>query len=112
MKILFRESSRPNIYLQVQLRQFSDHENLAFSLQLRHYDVPVDDNFDGIFSFLLPIIADESRVGAQIFFRKKDSLNSASKGSDPQVNSIQMIDKATALSARCFLEKDCQTSSS
>lgn len=52
------------------------------SHQLRHYDVPADDNYDGIFSFLLPIIADESRIGTQIFFRRKDSLNSASKDYD------------------------------
>ena len=52
------------------------------SHQLRHYDVPADDNYHGIFSFLLPIIADESRIGTQIFFRRKDSLNSASKDYD------------------------------
>ena len=46
--------------------------------------MPADDNYDGIFSFLLPIIADESRIGTQIFFRRKDSLNSASKDYDSQ----------------------------
>ena len=50
-----------------------------YLIQLRHYDIPDDDDFDGILSFLPPIIADESRIGTQIFFRKKDLLNSASK---------------------------------
>ena len=55
-------------------------EKAYYFFQLRHCEVPQDEDWGEVFSFLPPIIADESEIGVQVFFRKKDVLNSASKG--------------------------------
>ena len=47
-------------------------------MKLRHHTIGPDEDQDSLFSFLPPIIADETQPTVQVFFRKKEHLNSAS----------------------------------
>ena len=48
---------------------------------MREHDLPVEEVHDPIWSFLLPILVDESLPSVQIFFQKKQLLNQASEAS-------------------------------
>ena len=46
---------------------------------MRHHDIQQDEYLGPLLSFLPQVIADKSQPSVQIFFRKKEALNGASK---------------------------------
>ena len=78
LKILFKESARPEIYLQVS--NGNSHNLIVFNrgLQVRHHNIKLDEDLDPLLSFLPPILADKTQPSVQVFFRQKDALNGGS----------------------------------
>ena len=68
-------------YLPPGYRRICSHLNNveASKIQVRQYEPMKDGDSDPLWSFLIPVVADESLQSAQLFFRQKPLLNAASK---------------------------------
>ena len=83
--ILFRPPTRPNIFLQVDVRSiegpllhsFWNSLNI-FTPKVREHDLVLGDDHEPLLAFLVPLLAEESGLKVQAFFRQKDLLNETS----------------------------------
>ena len=74
--VLFKPPTRSNIFLQV--KPYLDISHYQSEIKVRDHSTPQDDDHEPLWSFLVPVIADESLQSVQIFFQKKLLLNAAS----------------------------------
>ena len=51
----------------------------ASEIKVREHSTPQEDDHEPVWSFLVPVIADESLQSVQLFFQKKQLLNAASR---------------------------------
>ena len=79
--VLFKPPTRSNIFLQVK-PYFDIIETCPSEIKVREHSTPQDDDHEPLWSFLVPVIADESLQSVQIFFQKKLLLNAASMPSN------------------------------
>ena len=84
-RILFRPPTRPNIFLQVDVRSiegpllhsFWNSLNI-FTSKVREHELVHGDDHEPLLAFLVPLLAEESGLKVQAFFRQKDLLNETS----------------------------------
>ena len=83
--ILFRPPTRPNIFLQVDVRSIEGtlHHSFwnslyIFTSKVREHELVRGDDHEPLLAFLVPLLSEENGLKVQAFFRQKDLLNETS----------------------------------